>query len=212
MRIPTTLLLLLYTCFAHAQTSALQGVLQDADGGAVVYANIALYNASDSSLAKASASDDAGKFTLQGLKPGSYYLKAIYLGLNDLYTPNLTLADAQSLDLGARVECATPHELVAMLFEGLRDALGGAERALAHGRAALRVKSVTRALAILDALDASLDFTRGRDVARALAAVYAQVRVLIVAGNAEARRELFSAAAGQIAELDEAWSEIEPQG
>ena len=118
----------------------------------------------------------------------------------------------QSLDLGARVECATPHELVAMLFEGLRDALGGAERALAHGRAALRVKSVTRALAILDALDASLDFTRGRDVARALAAVYAQVRVLIVAGNAEARRELFSAAAGQIAELDEAWSEIEPQG
>ena len=104
----------------------------------------------------------------------------------------------QSLDLGTRVECATPHELVAMLFEGLRDALGGAERALAH--------------AILDALDSSLDYTRGRDVARALAAVYAQVRVLIVAGNAESRRELFGAAAGQIAELDEAWSEIEPLG
>lgn len=100
MKTLTTLLLFVYTCYAHAQTSALQGVLKDADGGAVVYANIALYNASDSSLAKASASDDAGKFALQGLKPGNYYLKAVYLGLNDLYTPNITLADAQSLDLG----------------------------------------------------------------------------------------------------------------
>ncbi|MGL4543391.1 MAG: flagellar export chaperone FliS [Polymorphobacter sp.] len=117
----------------------------------------------------------------------------------------------QALDIGTRVECATPHELVAMLFEGLRDALGGAERALANGRAALRVKSVTRALAILDALDSSLDYTRGPSVARALTAVYAQVRALIVAGNAEARAELFSAAAGQIADLDEAWAEIEPQ-
>lgn len=116
----------------------------------------------------------------------------------------------QTLDLGIRVSCASPHELVAMLFEGLRDALAGAERALAHGRAALRVKSVTRALAILDALDNSLDYTRGRDVAQALSAVYAQVRLLVVAGNSEARRELFRAAADQIAELEDAWAEIAP--
>ncbi len=116
----------------------------------------------------------------------------------------------QTLDLGIRVSCASPHELVAMLFEGLRDALAGAERALAHGRAALRVKSVTRALAILDALDNSLDYTRGRDVAQALSAVYAQVRLLVVAGNSEARRALFGAPAPQSAQLADAWAEIAP--
>lgn len=128
-----------------------------------------------------------------------------------LHSPRQIVAQRyQTLDLGIRVACASPHELVAMLFEGLRDALAGAERALAHGRAALRVKSVTRALAILDALDNSLDYTRGRDVAQALAAVYAQVRLLVVAGNSEARRELFRAAADQIAELEDAWAEIAP--
>ena len=116
----------------------------------------------------------------------------------------------QSLDLGSRIECATPHELVAMLFEGLRDALASAERALANGRAALRIKSVTRSLAILDALDSSLDFTRGRSVANALSAVYAQVRALVVAGNAETRPELLAAAGAQITALDLAWNEIAP--
>ena len=116
----------------------------------------------------------------------------------------------RALDLGMRIECASPHELVAMLFEGLSDALATAERALTTGRAALRVKSVMRALAILDALDTSLDFTRGRTVATALTAVYAQVRALVVAGNVETRPELISAAAQQIAALDAAWAEIAP--
>jgi flagellar protein FliS len=117
----------------------------------------------------------------------------------------------QSLDLGSRIACANPHELVALLFEGLRSTLGMAERSLGQGRAALRVRSVTRALAILDALDASLDHLRGGSVASALSAVYAQVRALVVAGNAESRPELFAAAASQISALDEAWADIAPQ-
>ena len=109
-------------------------------------------------------------------------------------------------DLDSRIDAATPHELVAMLFTGLREALGSAQRASA--RTAVRLRAVTRALAILDALDGSLDHTRGGSVARALAAVYAQVRALVVAGHADVQPELFGHASSQIAAIHESWVAI----
>lgn len=113
-------------------------------------------------------------------------------------------------DLGHRIAAATPHELVAMLYDGAWSALLVAERATAvrdpHGR----VRMVTRALSILDALDAALDHGRGGTVARALAASYAQVRALIVAANAEQRADLFAAAAAQIDVVGKSWNAIAP--
>jgi flagellar protein FliS len=119
-------------------------------------------------------------------------------------------AQYQALDIDTRVATASPHALVAMLFEALRGALLAADNATRAARAAPRVKAVTRALAILDALDASLDHIRGGAVSRSLAEVYAQVRALAVAGNAEARPELFAAGASQIGEIASAWAEIAP--
>ena len=75
----------------------------------------------------------------------------------------------RDIDLAARVAGATPHQLVAMLFDGLRASLGGAERAIAARRPADRIRTVTKALAILDALETSLDFRSGGKVARSFA-------------------------------------------
>jgi flagellar secretion chaperone FliS len=124
--------------------------------------------------------------------------------------PTHAAAQYRTVDLDTRIATASPHALVAMLFDGLRSALLAADSATRSARAAARIKAVTRALAILDALDSSLDHIRGGAVARALADVYAQVRALTVAGNVETRPELFSAAAQQIAEIDTAWAEIDP--
>lgn len=111
-------------------------------------------------------------------------------------------------ELDHRVAAATPHELVSMLYEALRTALVTAERATGTRDATARMRQVTRALAILDGLDTSLDHRRGGAVARALAAAYAQLRALIVAGNSEARCDLFAAAADQVADLAAGWSMI----
>ena len=114
----------------------------------------------------------------------------------------------RSTDLAARVAVASPHELVAMMIDALRSALLAAEAASRGARPAQRAKSVVKALAILDGLEESLDFGRGGRVARALAALYAQVRALAVAGNDEERPELFGGAAAQVAALGEAWAAI----
>lgn len=113
----------------------------------------------------------------------------------------------RTVDLESRVAAADPHELISMLLSGLREALGKAERAVTT---AARMPATGRALAILEALDTSLDFSTGGSVARALNRVYAQVRVLVVAGNLETRPELFAAAAAQITAVHASWGAIAP--
>jgi len=117
----------------------------------------------------------------------------------------------RTLDLNSRVDAVSPHALVAMLFTGLREAIGAAQRSTTSVGAApalQRLRAVTRALAIVDALSGSLDFARGGSVAIALADAYAHARALIVLGNEEARADAFAAAAGHIAELQASWNAI----
>lgn len=121
-------------------------------------------------------------------------------------------AQYRDLDLAARVAAASPHQLVTMLLDGLRTSLSGAARALEAQQPVQRIRTVTRALAILDALEASLDFGSGGKVARTLAGLYGELRALVVAGNAESRPELLSAAADRVATLGGAWREIAPAG
>ncbi|TNE53915.1 MAG: TonB-dependent receptor [Bacteroidetes bacterium] len=98
MRILTTLVVSLTAFLLSAQTS-IRGVLQDTEGEAVVYANIALFSTADSSLVKAGLSDETGVFNLQSIKPGIYFFKATYLGFDDLYFPEVRVRETP-VDLG----------------------------------------------------------------------------------------------------------------
>lgn len=120
-------------------------------------------------------------------------------------------AHYRDIDLAARVAAASPHQLVTMLLDGLRISLGGAARALVDRQPAQRIRTITRALAILDALEASLDFGSGGRPARSLAALYGELRALTVAGNAESRPHLLTVAAERVESLEEAWRTIAPQ-
>lgn len=83
-----------------AQTAEIKGQLQDPDGEAVIYANVALYSTADSSLVKVETTDESGVFRLAGLAEGTYNLLASYVGAEDLTQNGLTIATDQQLDLG----------------------------------------------------------------------------------------------------------------
>ncbi|MCC6462527.1 MAG: TonB-dependent receptor, partial [Saprospiraceae bacterium] len=100
MRVLTTLSVFLLALSLSAQTAALRGQLQSAEGEAVAFANVALFNMTDSSLAKAGASNEAGIFELKNLAPGTYFLKALYVGLEEFKKYDIRLQDGQPLDLG----------------------------------------------------------------------------------------------------------------
>lgn len=100
MRSFFTLLLLISTSLTFAQTASISGKLLDTEGSALPYANVALYNATDSAMVEVEASDEAGKFLLQSLTAGSYFVKASFVGVGEVTSDVVALADGETKDLG----------------------------------------------------------------------------------------------------------------
>ncbi len=76
------LAVLLYTSGTAQHT--LRGTVQDGEGAAVAFANVALYQAADSTLVKVEVTDDGGVFILPNLVTSTYHLVVTYLGASDL--------------------------------------------------------------------------------------------------------------------------------
>ena len=74
----------------------------------------------------------------------------------------------QDVDVAARVEGASPHALVAILFEELLKALDTIAAAERAGDRARVNTAQARALSLLHGLETGLDFERGGEIARSL--------------------------------------------
>jgi flagellar protein FliS len=117
------------------------------------------------------------------------------------------LAGYGRVSLEARVAGASPHQLVAMLYQRLSALLREAGEAARLGNSARRLRATERALAIVDGLDATLDVERGGGVAVALRQVYALLRDRLVAGNAKGLSE----ALDSVEAIGNAWGQIAPK-
>jgi len=109
---------------------------------------------------------------------------------------------------GSRTESSSPHGLVKLLFDELLLALEACAHSLGNGDPIKARDKNVRALSILYALETSLDFDRGGDIAISLAKIYREARRLLVQSNtsgdvAEVRR-----AHALIGEIAEAWNRI----
>ena len=100
MRITITLGILFLHLTSFAQNASITGLLQDAEGETVSFANVALYNASDTTLQKVEATNAEGRFLLPGLIEGTYLIKITYVGVEDLWKTDIQLNTDQELDLG----------------------------------------------------------------------------------------------------------------
>ena len=113
----------------------------------------------------------------------------------------------QQVDLVSRVEGATPHALVSMLYSELSVALDVMVRAAEAGDVNRRLQQHERASSILHTLEAGLDRVKGGDLAMSLAGIYRQMRRRLLAarsGDIAATREVRDG----IASLADAWSRI----
>lgn len=100
MKTVYTLLLVFLFSNLFAQNTEIKGQLQDADGAAVVFANVVLHSAADSSLVKVETTNETGIFQIRNVDAGSYFIKASYVGLPDFTQNEVVLTAGQSLDLG----------------------------------------------------------------------------------------------------------------
>ncbi len=118
------------------------------------------------------------------------------------------------VDLGSKVEGASPHRLIAILYEELLRTLDTLAAVLAQpgiGAAAMRpgmAERRARAVSILLGLETSLDHGQGGELSQGLAAVYREARRLVGAGIAAGDAAPLVQAREMIAEIADAWSAI----
>jgi flagellar protein FliS len=125
--------------------------------------------------------------------------------------PGAARARYRDVDLNSRVEGASPHRLIGILFEELTRTLDTMAAALAAGSGSFRAgmpERRARATSILLGLEGSLDHAQGGELSAGLAAVYREARRLI--GDALARNDPapIVQARTMLGEIAEAWSRI----
>lgn len=98
--------------------------------------------------------------------------------------------------------------LVQLLYDQAIHALRGAAWAAEHGNYAMKSDKVTRATAILFALEAGLDFDAGGEVAVTLARLYAGARQTVVEAAIGADPRPFRAVAAMLEEIGAAWATV----
>lgn len=114
----------------------------------------------------------------------------------------------RDIDLAGRTAAADPAALVSLLYEELVQALRVAGWAATHRRFEMRSERVTRATAILFALEAGLDFEKGGDVSQALASFYGGARRQLIRASLGGEAKPFLDIAASIDEIASAWKTV----
>ena len=110
------------------------------------------------------------------------------------------------------VESASPHRLVAMLFDGFVENVLRAKAAIAQGQIEQRGQAIGRAMRIVDeGLKASLDLKAGGRLAADLHGLYEYVSIRLVLANARNDEALLDECARLIEPLRQAWKDIGPR-
>jgi flagellar protein FliS len=118
----------------------------------------------------------------------------------------------QSVDFASRIEGATPHRLVQIMYEELLKSLDAMAFATARGDYVQRGEHQSKVLAILTGLETSLDFDKGGQIAVDLVAIYREGRRLVIAGGREGDAQLIVQAREMIQEISGAWDAIGRRG
>ncbi len=92
---------LLVSVTTLAQNSGLSGTVQDAmNGEPMEFASVAIYHTSDSSLITGTVTDTLGRFQINQLLHGDYFIRTQFLGYEINQSANFTLDARQNLNLG----------------------------------------------------------------------------------------------------------------
>ncbi|MEZ5709260.1 MAG: flagellar protein FliS [Blastomonas sp.] len=117
----------------------------------------------------------------------------------------------QNVDSASRVAGAGAHELISILFDELLLRLDQTIKHAQRNEVAMMLQSRSRASSILNALEESLDFKKGGELALALAKIYREAGRRINAATRPDDIDRLSSARQMLAEIAEAWRAIAPK-
>jgi flagellar secretion chaperone FliS len=110
------------------------------------------------------------------------------------------------------VQAASPHRLVAMLFDGYFESLMRAKAAMAAGQIELKGREIGRAVRIVEeGLKASLNLSAGGALAADLSELYAYVTLRLTQANLKNDAAALDECSALVKPLHEAWQSIASQ-
>lgn len=104
-----------------------------------------------------------------------------------------------------QAQTSSPLELVVMLYDGSLRFLADAERAFAAGDLQARATAISRALAIVNELQSTLDLAKGGEVAAELDRLYDFVQDRLLAATRDRHPGPIDEARRVLAALADAW-------
>ncbi|WP_373488929.1 flagellar export chaperone FliS [Blastomonas sp.] len=126
-------------------------------------------------------------------------------------TPARRMGSYKAVDTASRVEGASPHALVTILFDEVLLRLDAAIRHAERGESPAMIQARARASAIVLALEESLDFDNGGELALALARIYREASRRINLAMSPDKVDSLRSARQMLAEIAEAWKAIAPR-
>ncbi|WP_410473390.1 flagellar export chaperone FliS [Guyparkeria sp. TX1] len=120
-------------------------------------------------------------------------------------------AQYQSIDLEAKVESASPHGLIGMLYEGFLTRVAQAKVAMLAGNFEQKGINVTKAHNILGGLKDGLNPEQSPELAERLGELYDYCQRRLLDASAQRDAAGFDEVSSLIREIKEAWDAIEPE-
>jgi flagellar protein FliS len=117
----------------------------------------------------------------------------------------------QQVGVETSVSAATPHELVALLFEGFLEALAQSRGAMRSSNRVVKGQALGRAVRIIEeGLRAGLDLRAGGKLARDLDELYTYLTMRLTLANVRDDEALIDECQRLITPLRDAWTAIAP--
>jgi flagellar protein FliS len=115
----------------------------------------------------------------------------------------------QQVGVETRVDSATPHQLVALLFDGFLEAVAQARGAMQAGNHEMKGRYIGRAVRIIDeGLRPGLDLRAGGKLAADLMELYAYVTMRLTVANLRNDESALAECHSLVTPLREAWNSI----
>lgn len=125
-------------------------------------------------------------------------------------TPHHAVNAYAQVSLETAVATASPHKLVLMLYDGAIDAIRSARMYLQQQHLGGKASRISKALAIIDELDATLNHEAGGEIAANLAALYDYMTHRLVMANLDNKIENLEEVERILSNLREGWAGIQP--
>lgn len=131
-----------------------------------------------------------------------------------MYTRSSVAANTYAnVGLETGVVAASPHQLIAMLYEGAELAVRMAIKHIQEGNLIKKSAAITQASAIImEGLRAALDLKQGGDLAQQLDALYDYMNKRLMLAHLNNQTAPLDEVLGLLRELHGAWLQIAPTG